>query len=163
MDCQELRALQVFHWAYSALTFLCRLKEVYDKLGVFVRHHIFYKGDISRLQSRRDFRPVFRAAALRALSAMPVQEHQEVVPELSKGQMRPLTFSQLQAYGLLSLQPVSGEGTMYRVTMSAASLDGYLTSVDGDRRSSLHALYCMLPAQQQSSSRDLICDGTLIS
>lgn len=127
---------------------------MYERLGVFVRRHIFYSDDISRLQSRRDFRPVFRAAALRALSAIPVQKHQEVVPRLSKGHLRPLTFFQLQAYGLLALQPVSadasgpsglsGEGTLYRVTMSAASLDAYLTSVHGDRTSSLHALCCML-------------------
>ncbi|KAK9914978.1 hypothetical protein WJX75_003303 [Coccomyxa subellipsoidea] len=105
-----------------------RLKEVYDKLGVF--------------------------------------EHQEVVPELSKGQMRPLTFSQLQAYGLLSLQPVSGEGTMYRVTMSAASLDGYLTSVDGGSLTTIYrnlqALLCEFGTNNYASKEVLDLQSWLL-
>ena len=104
---------------------LCRLKDVFGVLQGFVSDHILMKGDTSRLHDRPAFRAVFQAAALRALSNIPVEEHKVVLPGSSK---RPLTYTHLQANGFLSLQPLQARSGWFRVVMSPATLDTYLKS-----------------------------------
>ena len=108
---------------------LCRLKEVFGKLQGFVSDHILTKGDTSRIRDRPAFRRVFQAAALRALSNTPVEEHEVVLPGSSR---RPLTYTHLQANGFLSLQPLQARPGHYQVVMSPATLDVYLKSRLGE-------------------------------
>ena len=107
--------------------FLCRLKDVFRLLQGYVSDHILMKGDTSRLRDRPAFGAVFQAAALRALSNIPVEEHEVVLSGLSK---RPLTYTHLQANGFLSLQ--QARSGRYRVVMSPATLDTYLKSKLGE-------------------------------
>ena len=81
------------------------------------------KGDTLRIRSRPAFQRVFQAAALRALSNTPVEEHEVVLPGSSR---QPLTYTHLQAYGFLSLQPLQARPGHYQVVMSLATLDAYL-------------------------------------
>ena len=112
---------------------LRRLKDVFGLLQGFVSDHILMKGDTSRIRDRPAFRAVFQAAALRALSNVPVNEHELVLPGLSK---RPLTYTHLQANGFLSLQPLQARSGQYRVVMSPATVDAYLKSKLGEGLSS---------------------------
>ena len=108
---------------------LCRLKDVFNLLQGFVSDHIPIKGDTAQICDRPAFRAVFQAAALRALSNLPVEEHEVVLPGLSK---RPLTYTHLQANGFLSLQPLQARFGRYQVVMSPATLDAYLRSRSGE-------------------------------
>ena len=108
---------------------LCRLKDVFGLLQRFVSDHIPIKGDTSRPRDRPAFCAVFQAAALRALSNIPVEEHEAVLPGLSK---RPLTYMHLQANGFLSLQPLQARSGHFWVVMSPAILDAYLRSKSGE-------------------------------
>ena len=95
---------------------------MYEQLRSFVIDRMFNKDGIDWLRSRPHFRRVFRKAALMSLANRAVAEHQSVIEQDDDV----LTYSNLQAYGWITLQALPGGG-LFSVVMSPAVLDAWIT------------------------------------
>ncbi|CAL8467398.1 g6935 [Coccomyxa elongata] len=100
------------------------LRHMYERLRSFMIDRMFCKNGVDKLESRTPFRRVFRRAALMALANRAIAEHDPVVAE------DVLSYSNLQAYGLITLQALPCE--LLRVVMSPVVLDAWITWQGGE-------------------------------
>jgi hypothetical protein len=92
---------------------------MYETLRSIIIDRMFKNNGVDTLRSRPHFQRVFRQAALVALANRAVAEHDQVVAD------DVLSYSNLQAYGLITLQALQGD--MFRVVMSPIVLDAWIT------------------------------------
>jgi len=95
---------------------------MYEQLRSFVIDRMFFKNGIDQRRWRRHFQRVFRKAALMSLANRAVAEHEPVIEPLDDV----LSYSNLQAYGMITLQALPG-GHLFRVVMSPVVLDAWIT------------------------------------
>ena len=124
----RIRIVNICNQRCISIDGACRLGHVLEVLREHLKTHVLMRGDNSSLSERPFFRKVFEAAALKALSNTPVNQHHIVAPGASD--RCPLSWSMLQAHGFVSLQPVGPE--LYRVIMSPAILDIWLRHCAGE-------------------------------
>ncbi|CAL8469781.1 g9323 [Coccomyxa elongata] len=94
------------------------LRTMYETLRSIMIDRMFKKNGVDKLKSRRYFQRVFRPAALVALANRAVAEHEQVIAD------DVLSYSTLQAYGLITLQALQDD--LFRVVMSPIVLDAWI-------------------------------------
>lgn len=91
---------------------------MYETLRSIMIDRMFKKNGVDKLKSRRHFQRVFCQAALVALANRAVAEHEQVIAD------DVLSYSNLQAYGLITLQALQDD--LFRVVMSPIVLDAWI-------------------------------------